>query len=626
MPDDPHEPGPGGSIVSAQGDEIQFEEVSYREPRRLRRPDRDRAWATLAYGTPGPDDLPIFLSHATADRIERHALSDVSVELGGILLGRECIDEETGQPFVWVFEMLEAKHYENTQASFTYTHDSWGEITRERDETHPDLDIVGWYHTHPDFGIFLSGHDVFIQKHFFSQPLQVAYVVDPIRQTRGFFRWIDGALGQVEGYHLVAPRRERLALARGVNDLEGVPNNAEAGGHGGMSPRLEAELIAMLNRPQSVSVPIDRGQSAAVFSLLGMVMGILGVALALWIADLTGEVRDQGEDLAAIRAAMADANEGHASIVASERVLAKERALDALLASVRVGDPPERFMDAYATLLQQRDRAVEDGAVYDQIREDLLEKGRRLEILNARLESQRGQLDRLGAAERIVEQLRVANASLTQRAADAEALEATLRTYRAIEDGTLPRRYAIAWYAAAVGWGMVILMGLGLIATVARLLPGSGKGRPEDRPQGGRSLAPLGFDAPDRLRAASVARRSPVVKITPRHLLADRENPVTMPPDGSVLASRSRERIDAGPGLATGGGARVHGIRLDAGVRQSPAGGGRRPLARGARPRGGAGPRPDPAGGRGAGQAPARRFRECDRLGDARGRLARAVV
>ncbi len=168
-------------------DDIVFDDVKYREPERRRRPDHDRRWACLAYEIPGPDDLPIFLDRLTADAIERHALSDTTVELGGILLGKECIDDTTGRPFVWVTNSLEAKHFENTQASFTYTHDSWEEITRERDRLHAELDIVGWYHTHPDFGVFLSGHDVFIHRHFFGQPLQVAYVVDPIRQTRGFF-------------------------------------------------------------------------------------------------------------------------------------------------------------------------------------------------------------------------------------------------------------------------------------------------------------------------------------------------------------------------------------------------------------------------------------------------------
>ncbi len=31
----------------------------------------------------------------------------------------------------------------------------------------PNIDIVGWYHTHPSFGIFLSHHDLFIHQNFF---------------------------------------------------------------------------------------------------------------------------------------------------------------------------------------------------------------------------------------------------------------------------------------------------------------------------------------------------------------------------------------------------------------------------------------------------------------------------
>ena len=140
------------------------------------------------------------------------------------MLGKECLDQATGQPFVWITQSLEAKHYANTQASFTYTHDTWEEITRQRDERYPDSDIVGWYHTHPSFGIFLSHHDLFIHQNFFSRPLQVAYVIDPINQTGGFFEWRDGRMEQVTGYYLTAERGNRIALARLVNDLEQLPN------------------------------------------------------------------------------------------------------------------------------------------------------------------------------------------------------------------------------------------------------------------------------------------------------------------------------------------------------------------------------------------------------------------
>ena len=51
-----------------------------------------------------------------------------------------------------------------------------------------DRDIVGWYHSHPNFGIFLSDRDCFIQDHFFNGPGQIAYVVDPVNGVEGRFR------------------------------------------------------------------------------------------------------------------------------------------------------------------------------------------------------------------------------------------------------------------------------------------------------------------------------------------------------------------------------------------------------------------------------------------------------
>ena len=280
------------------GDDITFGEMKVREPEKRKRPDRDRKYACLAYEVPGADDLPIFLDRRAADAIERHALADTSVELGGILLGKECLDPSSGEPFVLITQSLEAKHYANTQASFTYTHDSWEEITRERDRRFPEYDIVGWYHTHPNFGIFLSHHDLFIHHNFFAQPLQVAYVVDPINQTRGFFQWRDGGMTQVGGYYLIADRGDRIALARLVNDLEQLPN-PEGGSGGSFSPRLEAELIKMLTRPgqREVSNPVEKLQIATLYSLLGMFLGVMGLAAVLWLSQLLGKIQQLNESI-----------------------------------------------------------------------------------------------------------------------------------------------------------------------------------------------------------------------------------------------------------------------------------------------------------------------------------------
>jgi proteasome lid subunit RPN8/RPN11 len=167
--------------------------------------------------------LPVFVDLDAMQDMEDHALSDTGVELGGVMLGGQHRDE-AGQPFVLVTDSLRARHYESTKGSFKFTHDTWSEITRARDEFPDELQMVGWYHTHPDWGVFLSGMDLFICDHFFNKPLDVALVIDPCRQDRGFFQWTGDPserLRRTGGFHLVASRFRQAELEEYVAHLEG---------------------------------------------------------------------------------------------------------------------------------------------------------------------------------------------------------------------------------------------------------------------------------------------------------------------------------------------------------------------------------------------------------------------
>ena len=63
-------------------------------------------------------------------------------------------------------------------------------MTRDICEQFPDELIVGWHHTHPNLRVFLSGYDLFIHRHFFPEPWQIAMVVDPVLQEFGFYQWL----------------------------------------------------------------------------------------------------------------------------------------------------------------------------------------------------------------------------------------------------------------------------------------------------------------------------------------------------------------------------------------------------------------------------------------------------
>jgi len=419
-------------------DEIIFDEIKYREPVRARRPDRDRTWACIAYQVPQPNDLPIFLNRRPADAIERHALRDTSVELGGVLLGHECVDEATGEPFVWVTESLEAKHYANTQASFTYTHDSWEELTRERDRLHPELDIVGWYHTHPDFGIFLSGHDLFLHRNFFAQPLQVAYVIDPIRQTRGFFRWRGDGLEQVGGFYLTATRSDRVALARQVNDLESIANSDLSST--GFSPRLEAELMAMLTRPAHSNTPssgADRTLYAAVFAALGLILGGLIVAAAGWMGSIAAQVKNQTELLAQIRAKADQSDQVSQAAVAS------------LLAQSGSKTDPKAFVEELT-----RTRASLEASREATKTQESLAKTAAAEYRRVALELERSQgvaAETAAQALGLKDDVEKQRESITTLAAERDRLLET-------DAGQATRRYTNAWYAAVVGWALASVL------------------------------------------------------------------------------------------------------------------------------------------------------------------------
>lgn len=449
------------------GDEIVFGEVRFREPARVTRPDRDPRFACVACQAPGPDDLPIFLDAGPADAIERHALSDTTVELGGVLLGKECVDPATGLPFVWITQALEARHYANTQASFTYTHDSWEEITRERDRRFPDLDVVGWYHTHPGFGIFLSHHDLFIHQNFFSQPLQTAYVVDPIQGTRGFFRWADGRMAQVGGFHLCAGRGERTTLARLADQLEDLPGAPASGGGGALSPRLEAELIKMLNRPAPPPRPAGDGLAlAALLGFLGSLALAMLLGLAFWLVRVDARAAGQADALAALRREVEEAATG------------RKLAIDVLLEKVG-GETPELFIERYDKLARARDEARKQA---DAGRTAVETLGLRVQELEEAAEGLRGELADARKTLKVHEADAKAAPKLRERLAELERVEADrlaeIRDQRAIletAEGTKAEatyRALNAYKTAAYAGGLVsLVLGVAAVFLLVRSTP-----------------------------------------------------------------------------------------------------------------------------------------------------------
>jgi len=222
--------------------------------------------------SPEKGELRIAIDKKAYAEVIGHAVLEPEVEVCGVLVGRLLRDAQ-GE-FLHIRAAIRGEAAKQEGAQVTFTHDTWNHIHQEMDTRYPDEEIVGWYHTHGGFGIFLSEMDTFIHRNFFSAPHQVAYVFDPLAGTEGFF--------QARGDQLALCRRhwvggrERRVVAR---DPAGAP--AAAGGSaerssdfGAVANELHRTALALQAMAQRPADPMP------LWAWIGI--GLAG-ALAVWM-------------------------------------------------------------------------------------------------------------------------------------------------------------------------------------------------------------------------------------------------------------------------------------------------------------------------------------------------------
>ena len=176
----------------------------------------------LRFGEVQNDDVKVYIKQDVYKALEKLAASDTSKELGSILLGQYC--QEHGKTHVIISKHIEAKYTDASAATLTFTHETWEYIHAEHEKKYPDLKIIGWQHTHPNYGIFLSNYDMFIQENFFNLPFQVAYVIDPVQNLRGFFQWKNDRIEKLKGYYIYDEGNKPIKIEQ-TRVKKGSPDN-----------------------------------------------------------------------------------------------------------------------------------------------------------------------------------------------------------------------------------------------------------------------------------------------------------------------------------------------------------------------------------------------------------------
>lgn len=144
--------------------------------------------------------FPIFVNIDAWYSIQQHVGTSVNNEVGGVLVGGYYLNQKSCHlDIVGSVEAIDAVENIN---SIKFTHKTWDYVNKVIVTKYRDKKIVGWYHSHPNYGIFLSKDDRFIHNNFFKEEYQVALVSDPIKKKFGFFQWSNNQLMLYRSFYL----------------------------------------------------------------------------------------------------------------------------------------------------------------------------------------------------------------------------------------------------------------------------------------------------------------------------------------------------------------------------------------------------------------------------------------
>ena len=177
------------------------------------------------WGNPENNKVVIYLDRRAYDAIFRHGAVNPKREVVGILLGNVS-EESTDRYRVDIVGIVKSDSAPGNQTQAQFTHEVWLQLVESAQREYPSQKVVGWYHTHPGFGAFMSDDDVNSHRVAFSHPWHVAAVCDPIKNELCFFGWDGPEIKAIQGfytYEIPVKKPEPLARPERVAPQSNMP-------------------------------------------------------------------------------------------------------------------------------------------------------------------------------------------------------------------------------------------------------------------------------------------------------------------------------------------------------------------------------------------------------------------
>lgn len=236
------------------------------------------------WGNPNAGKVRVFIRQSVVEMIQNHAKGTPNIEIGGVLVGRayrngDHLDTEVMD---YIFHHS-SEPQQSSAVHFNFSPSIWAALNKQKDNRHPNLELVGWFHSHPNHGIFLSpGMDIDVHQKAFNQPWQIAIVYDPQRHEGGVFTWQGEEIKAAPGfYELFASNRQQSII--NWRNLE--PSGAAAATlPSAQSPQTAKEPTGVTNKAAPTSPPKRSRFSLSTTSCLSKLLQLVLVILLIGVA------------------------------------------------------------------------------------------------------------------------------------------------------------------------------------------------------------------------------------------------------------------------------------------------------------------------------------------------------
>ena len=207
----------------------------------------------------------------------------------------------------------------------------------------------------------------------------------------------------------------------------------------------------MLTRPNvhQPTYPVDRGQNAFFFALLGMTLGVIGLSALLWLNTMFTQMQEQSKTIDELKKGVVETNERQR--IAFETALGEPGGLS-----------PERFMARYKNLADERDNAKKDLQRQSSINQLLTDKSDSMAKSLASLEKKYEIASKYEKAAEELDKIKPKYEELLAEKKDQfkkiGELEGLLDTTEGKRAKDLTSKYTSTWYWMIAGWALSFVL------------------------------------------------------------------------------------------------------------------------------------------------------------------------